>query len=109
MQIINKKLYFVQYNRGPGQYSQYSDLLPAGRSNDRIPVGARFFAPVQIGRGAHPACCTVGTVSLSREVKRPGNDVDNAPLSSPEVKETVELLLFSTFGPLLPDLGQNLP
>jgi hypothetical protein len=26
--------------------------------------GARFFAPVQTGPGAHPASCTVGTVSF---------------------------------------------
>jgi len=28
--------------------------------------GAGFFAQVQTGPGAHPASCTVGTVSLSR-------------------------------------------
>jgi hypothetical protein len=78
-------------------------------SNDEIPVGVRFSAPVQTGRGAHPASCTVGIVSLSREVKQPGNDVDNTALSSPEVKETVEQLLHSPFGPSWPDLEQNLP
>jgi len=35
--------------------------LRAGRSEDRIPVEARFSAPVQTGPGAHPASCTIGT------------------------------------------------
>jgi hypothetical protein len=35
--------------------------IAAGRSGDRIPVGARFFAPVQTGPGTHPASCTMGT------------------------------------------------
>jgi len=38
-----------------------SNWLRAERSWDRIPVGARFSAPVQTGPGAHPASCTVGT------------------------------------------------
>jgi len=36
-----------------------SDWLRAGRSGDRIPVGARLYAPIQTGPGAHPASCTV--------------------------------------------------
>jgi hypothetical protein len=30
----------------------------------KIPVGARFFAHVQIGLGAYPASCTMGTRSF---------------------------------------------
>jgi hypothetical protein len=37
-----------------------------GRSGDRIPVGAKFSAPVQTGPGAHQASYTMGTGSLSR-------------------------------------------
>jgi hypothetical protein len=35
-----------------------------GLDGDRIPVGARFSAPVQAGPGAHPASCTMGTGSF---------------------------------------------
>jgi hypothetical protein len=35
-----------------------------GRSGDRIPVEARFSAPVQTGPGAYPASCTMGTGSF---------------------------------------------
>jgi hypothetical protein len=57
-----------------GQLSRYSDQLGAGRSGDRIPVEARFSAPVQTGPGPHPAPCTMGTgsfpgVESSRAVK----------------------------------------
>ena len=40
------------------------ELLPIPSSGDRIPVEARFSAPVQIGPGAHPASCTMGTGSF---------------------------------------------
>ena len=56
--------------------------------------GARFSAPLQTGPGAHPASYTMGTESFSG-VKRPGRGVDHPPPSSAEVKERVELYLFS--------------
>jgi DNA-binding transcriptional LysR family regulator len=38
--------------------------LQAGRSRDRIPVGARFSAPVRTGPGVHPVSCTMDTGSF---------------------------------------------
>ena len=41
-----------------------NNWLRVGMSGDRIPVGARFSAPVHTGPGAHPACCTMDTGSF---------------------------------------------
>ena len=49
---------------GPGSSVGIATELRAGRSEDRIPVGARFSAPVQTGPGAHPAFCKMGTWSF---------------------------------------------
>jgi hypothetical protein len=61
-------------------------------------VGARFYASVQTGPGAHPASYTMGTESFSG-VKRLGRGVDHRLPSSADIKETVELYLYSTSGP----------
>ena len=42
----------------------YGDWLLAGRSGDRIPVGARFFAPVQTGPVAQTVSCIMGNGSF---------------------------------------------
>ena len=57
-----------------GWRSPYSDSLRAKRSWDRIPVEARFSAPILTGSGAHPASCTMGK-----------GGVDHPPPSSAEV------------------------
>jgi len=46
-------------------------LLRAGRSGNRIPLEARFSAPVHNSSWTHPTFCTVGTGSLPG-IKRPG-------------------------------------
>ena len=69
-----------------GENGRYSDLLRAGRSGDRIPVGVRFFAPVQTGPGAHPASYTVGT-GYFPGVKRPGRGVDHPPYLALNLKK----------------------
>ena len=48
---------------GPGSAVGIATALRAGRSGNRIPVAARFSAPVQTGPEAHPASCTMGTGS----------------------------------------------
>jgi len=65
-------------------------------------VGVRFSAPIQTGPGAHPAFYTVGTGSFLG-IKRPGRG-GHPPPSSAEVKERVELCLYSPFGPVQGEL-----
>ena len=89
-------------------FSQCSDLLWAGWSRDRIPVGARFSAPLQTSPGAHPASYAMGTGSFLG-VKQPGCGIDHPHPSSAKVKKRVELYLFSSSGPLWPVLGWPLP
>ena len=69
----------------------------AGRSGNRNPVVGTFSALVEIGPGYR--------VSFPR-VKRPGRGgVYHPPESSAEVKERVELCLYSPSGPSWPVLG----
>jgi len=71
---------------GPEQLSRYSDSPRVARSRDRIPVEARFSAPVQTGPGAHPASYTMCTVSFP-EVKRPRCGADHPPHLAPRLKK----------------------
>ena len=54
--------------------------------------GTRFYAPVQIGPGAHLA--SMGTRSLTWGLKWPGHVVDHPPQSSAEFEERVKLYLY---------------
>jgi hypothetical protein len=69
--------------------------LRAGRSEDRIPVGARFSAPVQTGPGAHPASCTMGTGSFPGVESGRGVTLTPHPIIVPRSKNTVVLYLYS--------------
>jgi hypothetical protein len=62
-------------------------------TRDRIPVGARFFAHIQTGPGAHPASCTMGTGSFPG-VKQPGCDADTHPLLAPRSRMSRAIPLF---------------
>jgi len=71
--------------------------------------GVRFSAPVPTGIGAHLTSYRIGTGSLSRGVKRPVRGVDHQHRSSAEVKERVDLYLYSSSGLLWLLLGRTLP
>ena len=94
----------MRTNRAPCVINTVQKMLATGwmicGSN---PVAARFSAPVQTGSGAHPAPGTIGTET------RPGRDLGHHPLSSSEVKERVELYLYSPSGPSWPVLGRIFP
>jgi hypothetical protein len=62
-------------------------------------MGVRFSAPVQTDSWAHQTSCKMGTGSFFSGVKRPGRGVDHLPPTSAEVKEGVDLYLYSTSGP----------
>jgi hypothetical protein len=59
--------------------------------------GAKFSSPVQIGSEAHPASYSMGTGSFPG-VKRPERGVDHSTPSSVEIRERVELYLYSPSG-----------
>jgi hypothetical protein len=60
--------------------------------------GATFAAPVQTGRGTHPASCTVG-IGLFPGVKQLGGGASHpTPPSPAEANEGVGLYLYSPLG-----------
>jgi hypothetical protein len=65
MHQVGKKDYYYVIHMGWDR-GNYCVSLRAGRSWDRISVGARFSAPIQTGHEAHPASYTMGTGSLSQ-------------------------------------------
>jgi hypothetical protein len=80
---------------GPRQLSRYNDLIRTGRSGERIPVGGEFFRPLQTGPGAPPP----SLLCNGYRVTSGGKGVNHPPPSSAEVKERVELYLYSPSGP----------
>ena len=83
----------------PGQRSRYSDSLRVGRSRDRIPVGARFPAPVHTGPGGPPSLLYIGYRVFPGGKERQRRGVDHPPPSSADVKERIQLYVYSTSGP----------
>ena len=73
------------------------NLLRAGRSGDRIPVEARFSAPVQTGSEAYPASYTTGTGSFSG-VRRPGRGVEHPPNPAARLKKEQNYTSISPLG-----------
>jgi hypothetical protein len=66
-------------------YILFGLLCNLDQFKKNFPVGARFFAHVQTGLGAHPASCTMGTGSFPG-IKRPGRGADHPPHPSAEVE-----------------------
>ena len=81
-----------------------SDSLHSGHSGEQILVGVRFSAPVQTGPGAYPASYTRGTGPFTG-VNWPLGGVDQQPPSNTEVKEKVDLYIYSPCRPSWPLLG----
>jgi hypothetical protein len=78
-----------------GKLRRYRDWLRAGRSEDLIPVGARFSSPVQTGPGAHPVPCTMSTGSFQGVDSGRGVTLTPHPLLVLRSKNRVELYLYS--------------
>ena len=87
---------------GPGYRIRYRDSLRRGQSGDRIPVDARLSAPVRTGTGAHPALFPGGKAARVVAFNYP-------PPSRDEVKERVELYLYSPCWSSWSVLGWSLP
>ena len=84
--------------------SQNKEVKIKYREQKKIPVGARFSAPVQTGPGPHPVF-----YKNSYRVSFPGLSCRGVALTatpaSAEVKERVELYLYSPSGPSWPVVG----
>jgi hypothetical protein len=88
-----------------GRNSSVSIAILYGLDGPRITSGGGDFPHLsRLALGAHPASYTMGTGSFLG-VKKPGHGVDHPLPSSTEVKERVELYLYTPFGPSWPVLG----
>ena len=77
---LNVRVLYTEY--GPGSVFCIATGYGLDGPGIESQWGARFSAPVQTGPGAHPASCTMGTVSFPG-VKRPRRDAESSPLLVP--------------------------
>jgi len=83
----------------PGQLSRYSDLLQLWSSENEIPVGSRYCALIQSSLVPRaPLSSKLGYKVSCLGVKRPEPVVDQQSPHSAEVKERVEVYLYSPSG-----------
>jgi hypothetical protein len=92
----NGKIHSTQYDRTQkGQLNKKVHETYETRTikKKKIPVGARFFAHVQTGPGAHPVSCTMGTGSFPG-VKRLERGADYPPILAPRsrINKAIPLL-----------------
>jgi len=81
------------HNSADGTATRYGLDGPMTKSR----WGVTFSATVQTGPGVHPASYTMGTGSFPG-LKWLGRGIDHPPPSSAQVKESVELYLYSPSG-----------
>ena len=94
---------------GPGYRSRYSDSLRAGTVRGSNPGGGEIFR-THPHRPWGPRSLLYNGYRVSFEgVKWPGRGVDHPPPSSAEIKERVELYVYSPSGPSWPVLVWTLP
>ena len=89
----------------PGQRNRYRDWLRCGRSGDRIPIGARHSTPVHIG----PAAQTPNGHQVIPRGKAAGAWRSLPTPCNAEVKERVEICLYSLSGPSWHFVGLTSP
>jgi hypothetical protein len=70
---------------------QSRDSLRAGRPWDRIPVAAKFSAPVQTGTGAHPISYAMDTLPFPG-VNRQGRGVNQPPTNLQDCQRKIKAL-----------------
>ena len=63
--VVAISKFLSAYTASVGRDSLVGIVTPRGGCWDRIPVDAKFSAPVQNGTGAHPASYTMGNRSFS--------------------------------------------
>jgi len=100
--------YIPSIMSGLGKHIQYSDLLWAGWSENRILVGRDFMHPSRADLRPPPQPHIQWGPCLSQGVKWPGHGIDHPPLSSAKVKERVELYIYSPSRPSWPVIGLTL-
>jgi hypothetical protein len=86
----------------------YSNSLYARRSRVQIPVGLRLSAHIQTSPVAHRASYRRGSGSFPG-VMRMGHGIDYPPPPSTEVKERIQLYIYSPSGLSWLILGWSLP
>jgi hypothetical protein len=89
-EVRYKRSLKVQYQNNEVQDTNKNEALK------KIPVGAKFSAPVQTGPGAHSASCTMGIGFFFPGVESGrGVTLNLHPVLAPRYKNRVELYFYS--------------